>query len=136
MNEPLKIALTSSALSSLDIYSPTAISTTRQIAGSTIIHSPDLETIDKVYSSIIIVERILWSSINYAHVILTPNGEYFLVLIEGPDMFNDHSALFIPLGSGEFENSYNNTISLFSQMFLDRVKSGQISCYPEDLGWL
>lgn len=135
MNEPFKVQLINNALSAVDIYSPTAVHTTRQIAGSTVINHPELSTIDTLYSALIVVERMKWESISYAHIILTPKGEYFLSLLAGPNIFDEYEVLFIPLhaysGGGE-----DNLTSLFGDMLLERIRSGQVSCYPGDIDWL
>jgi hypothetical protein len=135
MSELFRISLAENAISNIDIYSPTAVATTRQIAGSLIIHSPKLETIDNAYSSTIIVERMLWADINYAHIILTPNGNYYLALIAGPDLFNDYRILFIPLNKESAEISQER-VNAFSNKLLSKIEKGEVSCYPEDINWI
>ena len=135
MSELFRITLAGSAISNIDIYSPTAVSTTRQIAGSLLINSPKLETIDNLYSSIIIVERMLWDDINYVHVILTPRGDYYLALIAGPDLFNDYKALFIPLNKTNNSDLEENA-DAFGNKLIAKINKGEVSCYPSDIDWL
>jgi hypothetical protein len=134
MSTPRKVILNYGAISDMGVYSPTNNKTASLIAGSTIIYEEDLTTIDKLYPSISVVDSIKWSQISYAHTILTPNGDYFLVLLAGPNFFNEYEGLFIPLEDGSTSNSsLSNT---FSSMLLNKINMGQISCYPGDLQWL
>jgi hypothetical protein len=78
---------------------------------------------------------MLWEDINYAHIILTPNGNYYLSLIAGPDLFNDYRVLFIPLHK-QSDEAGQERISAFAYKLLSKIEKGEVSCYPEDLNWI
>lgn len=134
MSTPRKVILHYGAISDMGVYSPTTNKTASLLAGSTVIHDEELSTIDKLYPSITIVDSIKWSQISYAHTILTPSGNYFLVLLAGPNFFNEYEGLFIPMGDVSASNS--SLSDTFSSMLSNKINAGQISCYPNDLQWI